>query len=265
MTLAHSQSASQNSPQTTRQRPVRSRSNTTTSFRGNTSQIAEDPDEQLYSASPSTSFNPNADLRPPPSFGARSRTNSNQNSPRRELPGFDLPVQTQPRQTISARNNNNAGTFEGPTSYQSSRDASPAPSMPRLSRVPTNDSASIAIGRSNLRPVKRLDSNSTQNDVFGDQDVDGDSRYDVDERSVSPASYGSARDNPGAAYSRSASWSVQGGYSNGNGAGSGYSNGGAYADDGGKKKMPPPPPPSRYVQISPFIQGRNRIEEMNEC
>lgn len=214
-------------------RPNRSRSNTTTSYRNNAAQIDEDPEEDSYAASPSNSYNPASELRPPPSFISRSRTNSNQNSPRRELPGFDLPVQTsQQRPTISSRSNT-VGTFEGPMSYQGSRDASPA-GMPRLSRVPTDSSATIALGRSNLRPVKRADSNT---DVFGDPDLDGDDG----ERSVSPGSYNSGREN---AYSRSASWSVQGGYANG-----GSSNGGAgYSDDGGRKKNPPPPPPpSRYV------------------
>lgn len=150
------------------------------------------------------------ELRPP----IRSRASSNHASPRRELAGFDLPT----RPSINTRST----TFEGPTSL-GSRDASPA--MPRLSRVPTD--SSVQYGRSALRPTKRSDSIAP--DVFGDPDEDYENdRYNdrfADDRSASPApsSLGG--------YSRSASWSMQGG-----------------AGDG-SKKMPPPPPPSRYVNV----------------
>ena len=230
-----------------RNRPVRSRSNTTSSFRG-ASAITEDPAED-YTGSPSSYNAPSNELRPPPSFSARSRAGSNQNSPRKELPGFDLPT----RPTIRSANS----AFEGGASYQGSRDASPAPSAGgsvRLTRVPTE--GSIGGFRSGLRPVKRNDSLATGGggDVFGDPDLDGE-----DARSVSPAnSYEGRNVGMGA---RSSSWSVQqqqerSGYSNGGGYGRGvqrdyengdnrgYENTGGYGD---KKAAPPPPPPSRYV------------------
>lgn len=112
--------------------------------------------------------------------------------------------------------------------------------MPRLSRVPTDSSATIALGRSQLRPTKRSDSIQAQTDVFGDPELDNDI---VDERSVSPASYGSGSVAP-SAYSRSASWSVQGGQ--------GQNGNAAYGDDGARKiKGPPPPPPSRSKKPPP--------------
>ena len=145
----------------------RSRSNT-----GNSASFRQiDEDEPVH------------DFRPP----IRARAPSGTNSPRRELPGFDLPIRP-------------SGRFEGPSSLNS-RDASPV-AMPRLSRVPTDSSVSL---RQGLRSTKRND--SANSDVFGDQDdyaMDND-RY-ADERSVSPASYNAAP-----SFSRSASWSQQDG------------------------------------------------------
>lgn len=150
-----------------RSRVPRSRSNT-----GNSASFRQiDEDEPVH------------DFRPP----IRARAPSGTNSPRRELPGFDLPIRP------SAR-------FEGPSSLNS-RDPSPM-SMPRLSRVPTDSSISL---RQGLRPTKRND--SANSDVFGDQDdytLDND-RY-ADERSASPGSYSAAP-----SFSRSASWSQQDG------------------------------------------------------
>ncbi|GAB7355247.1 hypothetical protein MBLNU459_g5796t3 [Dothideomycetes sp. NU459] len=182
-------------------RAPRSRSNTTSSFN------AADRFKQIEEEGPLQ------ELRPP----IRSRASSNQNSPRRELPGFDLPV----RPAINGRST----TFEGPTSL-GSRDASPAPTgMPRLSRVPTD--SSVQFGRSNLRPTKRTDSIAP--DVFGDPDDDFENdRYNdryADDRSASPAPSNMS------GFSRSASWSMQGGDA--------------------AKKMPPPPPPSRTKKPPP--------------
>lgn len=172
-------------------RVPRSRSNT-----GNSASFRQiDEDEPVH------------DFRPP----IRARAPSGTNSPRRELPGFDLPVRSSNR-------------FEGPSSLNS-RDASPV-AMPRLSRVPTDSSVSL---RQGIRSNKRND--SANSDVFGDQDdyaLDNghNDRYYADEqRSVSPASYSAAP-----SFSRSASWSQQ---------------------DGGAKKLAPPPPPSRAKKPPP--------------
>ncbi|KAL1296548.1 hypothetical protein AAFC00_000053 [Neodothiora populina] len=235
-------------------RTPRSRSNTNNSFRGGSSNggISEDPEEHVYSQSPSTmvssSFNDSA-LRPPPTFASRSRTNSTQNSPRRELPGFDLPVQTTTTRPQITSRSATTGTFEGPasSSYQNSRDVSPAP-MHRIARVATDGSSNggIALGRSQLKPVNSR--SGTDSDVFGDPEMD-DYR---DNRSISPSgSYNNYNNNGGGnSYneSRSASWSVQGGQQSQQ-----YSNGGGYGDDGGmgRKKGPPPPPPSRAKKPPP--------------
>lgn len=181
----------------------------------------------MYTRSPSASVASSySDLRPPPSFN-RSRNNSTQNSPRHELPGFNLPIQSRP--TIGSRSA--TGTFEGGASYQNSRDVSPAPGATRLSRVPTDNSVSGAYSRSQLRPTKRTD--NQQADVFGDPELDD----GMDERSISPAgSYASGA----GAYSRSASF----------GAKAGYNGSGAYGDEG-RKKAPPPPPPNRAKKPPP--------------
>lgn len=117
-----------------------------------------------------------------------------------------------------------------------------------LSRVPTDGSGSIALGRGGLRPVNKRSESARGNfapsagetDVFGDPEMD-DGDYDY-RRDVSPArSYGS---NGNAGWSRSASWSAQSAQTNGNA----YSNGhNAGSSDLDKKRAPPPPPPSRYV------------------
>ncbi|KAF2718681.1 BAR-domain-containing protein [Polychaeton citri CBS 116435] len=99
----------------------RSRSNTASSF----NPIAED---ELYEP-------------PHPRFG--SRLPSGQSSPRREVPGFDLPVRP-----IASRANSG---FEGPTSL--GRDGSPA-GFARLGRVPTAP-GEIMGARSNLRSASR--------------------------------------------------------------------------------------------------------------
>lgn len=167
-------------------RVPRSRSNTTTSFRG----IEEE--ESV------------AELRIP----TRSRVPSAQASPRRELSGFDFST----RPVMASR----GATFEGPRSLQ--RDASPALSIPRLSRVPTE--TSVLSGRSQLRSIKRENSNGNGTDVFGDPEEDAlyGSSY---ERSESPAGF---------SMSRSTSYQE-----NGNGI----------------RKMPPPPPPSRSKKPPP--------------
>ena len=154
----------------------------------------------------------------PPLMPIRSRVSSNhvsaQNSPRRELPGFDFSSNLKP--TIS-RNS----TFEGPTSLQ--RDASPASpisSKPRLSRAPTESSILGPGGRLQLLPVRTRDSAP---DVFGDEN-DESTYGDYDSRSASPApSYAS-----GASRSMSAGWARQDGVMG-----------------GGARKMAPPPPPSK--------------------
>ncbi|KAG9641639.1 BAR-domain-containing protein, partial [Aureobasidium melanogenum] len=180
-----------------RSRVPRSRSNT-----GNSASFRQiDEDEPVH------------DFRPP----IRARAPSGTNSPRRELPGFDLP--TRP----SAR-------FEGPSSLNS-RDPSPM-SMPRLSRVPTDSSISL---RQGLRPTKRND--SANSDVFGDQDdytFDND-RY-ADERSASPASYSAAP-----SFSRSASWSQQDG---------GAKKLAPPPPPPSRAKKPPPPPPMKRSALS---------------
>lgn len=173
---------------------TRSRSNTATSLADRFQGIEEEP------------------LEPPARPTISSRLPSGQNSPRRELPGFDLPVR--PAHTRTA-------TFEGPQSL--GRAGSPAP-MPRLSRVPT-DPTLIMASRSNLLVTKR---DSTVGDVFGDdyESMDGDRAYG--ERSESPVS------SFGAMGGRTPSWST--------------GDNGASATG---RKMPPPPPPSRSKKPPP--------------
>ncbi|KAK5723050.1 hypothetical protein LTR17_014011 [Elasticomyces elasticus] len=96
-------------------------------------------------------------LEPPIRPTISSRLPSGQSSPRRELPGFDLPV----RPMVTGRSNS---TFEGPTSL--GRGESPL-GMPRLSRIPTEPTQILA-GRSQLRVTKR----DGQGDVFGDEQSD---------------------------------------------------------------------------------------------
>jgi len=97
-------------------------------------------------------------LEPPSRQTITSRLPSGQNSPRRELPGFDLPVRPM--------NNRSVSGFEGPTSL--GRESSAA-AMPRLTRVPTEPTQILA-SRSQLRVTKRNDSYGA--DVFGDDQSD---------------------------------------------------------------------------------------------
>ena len=85
-----------------------------------------------------------------------SRTVSGQNSPRREMPGSDLPI----RPTMSGNNS----SFEGPTSL--GREASiPAASRPSLIHVPT-DPSQLYGARNGLRQTSRGERGA---DVFGDE------------------------------------------------------------------------------------------------
>ncbi|KAL1590539.1 hypothetical protein WHR41_00598 [Cladosporium halotolerans] len=130
-------------------RPNRSRSNTASSLSDRFSRIMEEPP-----------------LDPPAKIS--SRIPSGQNSPRRELPGYDFSTPA----TTSARPipSRSFSGFEGPTSLGSTpRDASP---MRPLSRVPT-DSSQISSARSNLRAVKSKDSGYAAGNVFDDGDSDG--------------------------------------------------------------------------------------------
>lgn len=129
-------------------RPTRSRSNTATSLGDRFNRIVEE--EPLE-----------------PSVRPSSRIPSGQSSPRREMPGFDLPARPH------ANSRTNSG-FEGPTSL---RDGSPG-DMPRLSRVPT-EPGHIQGARSNLRSI------STQRQMSGD--VFGDDGESV--TSETPSSY----------------------------------------------------------------------------
>lgn len=167
----------------------RSRSNTASSFTDRFSRIAEDEP-----------FDPPSKIS--------SRLPSGQNSPRRELPGFDLPSRPVASRTQSG--------FEGPTSL-GVRDGSPA-GMPRLSRVPTADSSTIASVRSNLRITKSRESNN----IFDDADSE------VSDLSTSlPSQYDPPQPH------RSTSWSMNA------------------QPDVGAKKMAPPPPPSRAKKPPP--------------
>lgn len=141
-------------------------------------------------------------LEPPLRPTISSRAASAQNSPRRELPGFDFNPPSSSRPAIASRT---ASGFEGPTSL--GRDGSPA-GMPRLSRVPTEPTQILA-GRSQLRVTKR----DSQSDVFGD---------DQSDYSESPSS---AYDQ----HPRTASWSAASTLSGGQ-------------QDTGKRMPPPPPP-----------------------
>ena len=154
-------------------------------------------------------------LEPPQRPTISSRLPSGQNSPRREVPGFDLPVR--PSQS---RSNSNFSGFEGPTSYGGGRSESPGAGMmmgmPKLTRVPTEPTQILA-GRSQLRVTKR--DNGQGGDVFGD-----------DQSDYAPESPGGYEQ-----HGRTASWSV--------------SRGGEEA--GGARKMPPPPPPVRAKKPPP--------------
>lgn len=113
-------------------------------------------------------------LEPPRRIG--SRVPSAASSPRKELPGFDLPV----RPNQNTRSTSTPG-FEGPTSLN--RGESPA-GMPRLSRVPTEPSQLLG-ARSNLR-ITKLRGQDGAPDVFGDDHSDyGSSTFDEHHRTPS--------------------------------------------------------------------------------
>ena len=115
----------------------------------------------------------------PPRPIISSRSASGQNSPRRELPGFDLPSCPAAQRSASG--------FEGPTSL--ARDHSPA-APPRLSRVPTEPTQLIG-ARQRLRETNGANG-SYSNGVFAD---------DASNYSESPT---------GSELSRTTSWSVGG-------------------------------------------------------
>lgn len=158
-------------------------------------------------------------LEPPVRPGISLRLPSGQNSPRRELPGFDLPA----RPSISRGNS----TFEGPTSL--GRSESPA-AMPRLSRVPTEPTQILA-GRSQLRITKR-DSQVGGADVFGD---------DQSDYSDSPSAYEQ--------HSRTASWSASSALSQ-DPYGSGVARKMPPPPPPSRAKKPPPPPPLKRSALS---------------
>ncbi|SMR56936.1 unnamed protein product [Zymoseptoria tritici ST99CH_1E4] len=189
--------------------PIRRINTASTVSRSRASSFARAADDEYYNS------------MPPPQIS--SRIASGQNSPRRELPGFDLP--TRPSYRTASSN------FEGPTSLGGGRDQpsyareqpsynrdfSPAPSMPRLERVQT-DSSAIHGARLNLRPTR------SRND--GQATPGGDS-YGGDYSDDSHSSYS---EHP----QRTPSWSTT-------------------ALDGGSmvKKAAPPPVPSRSKKPPP--------------
>lgn len=105
-------------------------------------------------------------LEPPRRPMIGSRVSSGANSPRKELPGFDLPARPN-----GLRSSSTPG-FEGPMSLTRGETNSPAPTQ-RLARVPTEPS-SILGARSNLRITKPRESSQppTSHDVFGDDQSD---------------------------------------------------------------------------------------------
>lgn len=131
-----------------------------------------------------------------------SRLPSGQNSPRRELPGFDLPA----GRPIPSRTHSG---FEGPTSLGNG--TSTPPDMRPLSRVPT-DSSTISNMRLGLRATPSKDSGYGAN-VFEDADSE-----------ISDSGYGNGN---GINQTRSPSWSQN-------------ANAPDWAT--GKKAPPPPPP-----------------------
>lgn len=148
-----------------------------------------------------------------------SRLPSGQNSPRRELPGFDIPGRPIPSRSHSG--------FEGPTSLGNG--TSTPPDMRPLSRVPT-DSSTISNMRLNLRATQSKDSGYGAN-VFEDADSE-----------ISDSGYGNGH---GIGQTRSPSWS-QG------------ANGGDWATGKkappppppSRAKKPPPPPPMKRSALS---------------
>ncbi|KXS94320.1 hypothetical protein AC578_10814 [Pseudocercospora eumusae] len=155
-------------------------------------------------------------LEPPRRIG--SRVPSGANSPRKELPGFDLPVRPN-----GLRSSSTPG-FEGPMSLSRSETHSPA-AMPRLARVPTEPS-SILGARSNLRITRSRESSQPPPDVFGDDQSDY-SRDLVD-------------------HHRTASWSTAA-------QDGSMTNGGKKAPPPpppSRAKKPPPPPPMKRSALS---------------
>jgi hypothetical protein len=151
-----------------------------------------------------------------------SRIGSGANSPRRELPGFDLPVRPSYRSNSSA--------FEGPASREQpyareqpsyNRDFSPAP-MPRLERTLT-DTSLMQGARLNLRPTQ------SRND--GQAAAGGDGYGYSGENSDHSDSHSSYGDHP----QRTPSWVTTSQEGN----------------VGITKKAPPPPPPSRAKKPPP--------------
>ncbi|KAI7006792.1 hypothetical protein D0869_10540 [Hortaea werneckii] len=173
-------------------------------------------------------------LEPPHRPGIRSRAPSGTSSPRRELPGFDIPT----RPPINSRANS---TFEGPTSLGSiARSESPASTMPRLTRVPTEPTP-ILTGKASLRstskpPPPREPATATSPNVFGD---------DQSDETSDTASFLHHPHQPDPA-ARSASWSQNGFLSAAAAAGNG-----SHDAFGAKKTPPPPPPPSRAKKPPP--------------
>lgn len=179
-------------------RGTRSRSNTAGSLTERFSRIMEEPP-----------------LEPPAKIS--SRIPSGQNSPRRELPGFDFSGRPIPSRTQSG--------FEGPTSLGNG--ASTPPDMRPLSRVPT-DSSQISNVRLNLRSTQSKDSGYGAN-VFEDADSE-----------VSDAGYGN-----GQSYGRSPSWSQNnnnGDWASGKKA--------PPPPPPSRAKKPPPPPPMKRSALS---------------
>ncbi|GAB7322777.1 hypothetical protein MBLNU13_g05350t1 [Cladosporium sp. NU13] len=178
-------------------RGTRSRSNTAGSLTERFSRIMEEPP-----------------LDPPAKIS--SRIPSGQNSPRRELPGFDFSGRPIPSRSQSG--------FEGPTSLGNG--ASTPPDMRPLSRVPT-DSSQISNMRLNLRSTQSKDSGYGAN-VFEDADSE-----------VSDTGYGN-----GNSYGRSPSWSQN---TNGDWAAGKKA---PPPPPPSRTKKPPPPPPMKRSALS---------------
>ncbi|KAI7524946.1 hypothetical protein KC331_g17823 [Hortaea werneckii] len=130
-------------------------------------------------------------------------------------------------------------TFEGPTSLGSiARSESPASTMPRLTRVPTEPTP-ILNSKASLRstskppPPREPATAATSSNVFGD---------DQSSENSDTASFLHPRPDP----QRSASWSQNGFLSAAAAAGNG-----SHDVFGAKKTPPPPPPPSRAKKPPP--------------
>ena len=166
---------------------------------------------------------PAPEPRPPIRSNRAASSNQLPESPRRELPNYEL-AQSRPMYGRST-------TFEGPT--QLHRDSSPV-SATRMSRVPS-DNLTMRTQRAQLRPITHA---VTGNELLEDpsdasivQSNGSPDRY-FGERSASPAtSYGSAP-------SRTASSSTLNAMT-------------PNAMTQSSKKQPPPPPPSRTKKPPP--------------